>query len=259
MDLELEIGPCHLHSKAEVKGFCHQCKGTGLLLSADEEGRTFARRCSCQALFLQRDLYNQILIPSHFSEATLANFQTTKLPKIASALQKAKAKLAESKAKKMRTGLLLYGSTGTGKTRLICALLRALVLEQRVRCRFIEFTQLLSAIKRGYDLGEYESEFLLPLVEVDVLAIDELGKGRKTDWETSILDQIIAKRYFGQKATFFTTNYPIEANQTEPENTLPSLRERIDFRIYSRLQEMTEFVDMDMVDFRAHPTKMVAF
>src|SRR3989304_2730323 len=97
-----------------------------------------------------------------------------------------------------------------------------------------------------------ENEVLLPLIETEVLVIDELGKGRSSEWELNILDQLISKRYNASKITLITTNYVSEDNkqkkgsghssQNEDQETLEN---RVGSRIASRLREMCEFIPIE--------------
>jgi DNA replication protein DnaC len=136
-------------------------------------------------------------------------------------------------------GILLYGTVGTGKTYLTAAVLRYLLLSRGVRAKFIEFMHLLSDLRATFgDRGRAEI-VMQPLVDVPLLVIDELGKGRGSDWELSVLDELISKRYNAQRTTLFTTNYGIEAvtgptESPEAENLL----DRVGVRIHSRLMEM---------------------
>ena len=99
---------------------------------------------------------------------------------------------------------------------------------------------------------------------MDVLLIDELGKGNQTKWELSILDMIISHRYNSNKMTLFSTNYT-EDVQTTYKEVYPSkqrrgeendimiqqtLQQRVHDRIYSRLKEMCVFCEMPNEDRR---------
>ena len=90
---------------------------------------------------------------------------------------------------------MLHGPVGRGKTHLMVGLLRELVFRHGVEVRFIEFSRLLSILREGYSSGRSDAGVLSELAAVPVLAIDELGKGRLTDWELAIIDEVISRRY----------------------------------------------------------------
>ena len=173
--------------------------------------------------------------------------------------------VAEDFARKFRRdqptkGFLLYGRPGAGKTHLIVATLRYLALEKGIGARYVEFMLLLSDIKAGFDSGRSHMEVLRPLLAVPVLAIDELGKERGTEWERSMLDELISRRFNSGQATLFATNYFLEPRVVPEEpgtryNTKSkdfqkdaesmTLAQRVGDRIYSRLNEMCTFVRLD--------------
>ena len=59
-----------------------------------------------------------------------------------------------------------------------------------------------------------------PLSEVDVLAIDELGKGRGSPFELDTMDELIARRYNAGRTTLFATNYSLDPG----DKRTPSVR-----------------------------------
>ena len=79
---------------------------------------------------------------------------------------------------------------------------------------------------------------------IPVLAVDELGKNRGTDWETGVLDELISKRYNANRTTLFTTNL------TPVGQARDSLRDRVGERIYSRIVEMCSFELLEGEDYR---------
>ena len=68
------------------------------------------------------------------------------------------------------------------------------------------FSHLLADLKSGFDRGVGASSLLDPLVQVDVLAIDELGKGRNTEFEGTVLDELVSRRYNAAAPIIGTTN-----------------------------------------------------
>ncbi|MBU0553328.1 ATP-binding protein [Myxococcota bacterium] len=140
---------------------------------------------------------------------------------------------------------MLYGNSGTGKTHLMVAAIRRLVLERARPIRFVEFVHLLSDMKASFGDRSRGQDLITPLVEVPVLAIDELGKGRGTDWEMSVLDELISKRYNTERTTLFTTNY--DPTKTEGQDALVT---HVGQRILSRLKEMCRWVEVNGADYR---------
>lgn len=55
--------------------------------------------------------------------------------------------------------------------------------------------------------GQAYSERLTELAEVPLRAIDERGKGRLTDWERAIIDEVISRRSNAMRCTLATTNH----------------------------------------------------
>jgi DNA replication protein DnaC len=247
---------------------CPECRGTKYVHERDERGYEYARACRvCGPLEARIQKYNDARLPARYHRnGTFPDFETYEtdsegnkreignLPKVRSFVYNWTRGFVPGEQ-----GFLLHGDVGTGKTHLLAATIRMLTLEKGFGARFIEFTHLLSEIREQFDRGRGEAALLGPLVEVPILAIDELGKGRNTDWQASIIDEIISKRYNGGLTTLFTTNYSIEA--VEPRNdysskdfrravTTETLRERIGDRVFSRLFEMTEFVELEAPDYR---------
>src|SRR5690606_3742650 len=79
------------------------------------------------------------------------------------------------------------------------------------------------------------------LAQVDVLAIDELGKGRGSVFEEEVLDGLIGRRYNNEKPTLFATNHPLEERPGEPLGE--SLAARLGPRFFSRLHEVVVFLE----------------
>ncbi len=108
---------------------------------------------------------------------------------------------------------MLSGPVGTGKTHLLAATLAHLVLEVGVQARYVEISLLYATIRRGFQEGKSGGEIIGPLSEVEVLAIDELGKGRGSPFEMETMDELIARRYNAHRTTLFATNYSLESER----------------------------------------------
>lgn len=242
---------------------CPACEGREFTYVRDERGYRFAERCDvCGTLRERLEAFNHARIPARYHDrtATLSRFETKdeggdpvgNLPEIQMRLFRWVRSFEPGDG-----GFLLHGKVGTGKTHLLAGIVRHLTLEKGIASRFVEFTHLLSKLREQFDEGRGESAVLQPLSEIPVLAIDELGKGRNTAWQLSIIDQIISKRYNRGLTTLFTSNYPLDDTDSGASKgsiakraTRETLRERIGERIFSRLHEMTDFLHIDAPDYR---------
>ena len=79
---------------------------------------------------------------------------------------------------------------------------------------------------------------LTPVLETEVLVLDESGAPKPTDWVRDAMTQIIGARYNERKLTIFPINYGDERHQSA-EGTL---EDRIGMRPRSRLFEMCRTV-----------------
>lgn len=243
---------------------CATCGGSGRL-STTVDGVLFAKNCDCRDARRRVELYNQARIPRHFSGRGFENF-TVYEESLKNARQRVQS-FAEGYPS-FGKGLLLYGQTGTGKTHLLCAALQHLTLERGVRARYVEFSFLVSEIKEAFMRNVSALVALAPLAEVEVLAIDELGKGRASDFERDVLDELISRRYNADRTTLFATNFQAgfrSQGLAPPQGFIntaqlgrdalgePHLRDRVGDRTYSRLAEMAEVVHVQARDRRLPP------
>ena len=116
---------------------------------------------------------------------------------------------------------------------------------------FYDTRDLLKVIRSTYDPVNrtQEMDILRPVMEADLLVLDDLGAEKTSEWVEETLNQIVNSRYSEKRTTLFTSNYDDNPDSTDPD----SLLFRIGFRMRSRLHEMCEFLYLDGADYRELP------
>jgi len=241
---------------------CEDCQGTGRILEEDENGISRIRMCQCADFSKKLKLFNQAGIPGKFVHEGLDNYEVTRHRSQKDALTRSRTFIKEFIQMKGQysQGLIFMGDPGLGKTHLAVSIIKELILKHGVECKFVDFFELLRDIRHGYGEDISEGEFINPYVGVKVLVVDELAKGRNTDWELTILDHFISTRYNDDdKVTLVTTNFRDKLESGIGDNkksglssasTRYTLEEKIGPRIFSRLMEMCKKVPLQGKDFR---------
>ena len=241
-------------SRCSCTGPCPWCGESGWMTAPDAGVRSAKARCRCGVLHQRIGRFNDAGIPARHANSTRASFIPEKSQM---AVFMGVSRYVDTfEVDEDNRGLVLFGEVGRGKTHLMAAIVRDLVLHQGVSARFVEFSHLLSDLKSGFDRGQGTSVLLDPLVRVQILAIDELGKGQNTAFEASILDELISRRYNAAATVLATSNYAPGAatgqstpNLARAEDRL-TLPDRVGARVYSRLQEMCDFIPVSGEDYR---------
>lgn len=211
---------------------CSSCNGSGWITAA---GSLHAQPCSCQKGTKKKQRIVAARIPKRYLHCTLAGFHSLNDASLGRARQ-AVAEFVDCWPVQQDRGLLLMGGCGTGKTHLAVAALQEIVAQDKPgRLLFRNFQELVQDLQASFDSDETprKSEILQPLLEVDVLVLDELGSQKATQFVQDTLFYIINGRYNEMKATIFTTNY-----LDDPRAGEERLEERIGARLRSRLYEM---------------------
>ncbi len=244
-------------------GTCPECSGAGWVASDATATRSLRRPCTCRRVRARLARLQETRIPGRHAGSTIKSFAPYERPLI-KVRKQVEEVLTDWRPTEDNRGLVLYGDVGRGKTHLLCAILRDLVLVHGVSARFVEFSHLLADIKTGFDRGEGGGKLIDELVSVDVLGIDELGKGRNTEFEGTVLDELVSRRYNAARPIFATTNYaPVPSTGRATPNLAVAqadvaLVDRVGARVFSRLRETTDFLEVPGVDFRQRDANAAA-
>jgi DNA replication protein DnaC len=238
-------------------GVCPKCLGAGVIVE-DEDGVPRARACDCQRAGATRRLVNALGIPPRYRECSLDNFNI--VPGFTDVSVIRAKRIAQSFVDNypaVDAGLLFMGAPGLGKTHLAAGIVRALVEQKGVNCRWCDFSDLLAEVKKRYAGSTFDEYAILePLVAAEILLVDDLGSMKIRDWTLDLLSYVINQRYVNRRILIATTNYLDEPPNETKEiygkigARNETLAEQIGDRLRSRLLEVCKTVLIQGKDFR---------
>ncbi len=225
---------------------CAACDDTGWK-AVEKDGVRRMVRCDCWREETVRRRLAEARIPKRYQHCDLANFITYPNDMLLRAVAGVK-KFADA-FPVVDKGLFLIGPPGIGKSHLAVAALKQAILRCGARGLFYDVRELLKLIRSTYNpvVKTAEMEVLKPVLEADLLVLDDLGAEKTSEWVEETLNLVVNTRYNERRPTIFTSNYE-EKEQTGEGD---SLLERVGYRMHSRLFEMCEFFDFDGCDYRS--------
>lgn len=145
-------------------------------------------------------------------------------------------------------GLYLYGNFGVGKTYLISAVFNELA-KQNIKSAIVYYPEFLRDLKSSFDT-DFQEKFE-KVKRIELLLIDDIGAENMTSWgRDEILAPILQYRMDQKLPTFFTSNLTIE----QLEKHLSNSKDKIEIvkakRIISRIEALTEKIELLSKDFR---------
>jgi DNA replication protein DnaC len=267
-------GPQALKARADV---CPLCEGTGWKTAGSGANRNppstgapskndrRVTRCDCRLRARGETLLAAARIPRRYDHCELSNLEFDGSYRSLAPARMAACKFVEEYPID-KTGLLVIGTIGVGKTHLAVGMIKELILSKGISCLFYDYRELLKEIQNSYNdsVKTTELDVLRPVFETEVLVLDELGAVRPTEWVWDTVSLILNTRYNDNRTTIITTNYPNFAERDRLASNMSSrsseaakyaaeretLGDRIGNRMRSRLLEMCRIVTMEGQDYR---------
>ena len=166
-----------------VSKYCHQCVEN----SADvETGRASLERVKAN-------------LKQRYQNAGLTEFDLSNTERF-----RPDSRLTNFKETDPNWSAFLLGRAGTGKTTAAIRALRDYV-ERGWRCRYVVESQMYEVLRPSGGLK------IPSLVDLELLIIDEFGSDTRTDWEASMMRQIVNGRYAQRRPTIFVSNYSLRS------------------------------------------------
>jgi DNA replication protein DnaC len=206
-------------------------------------------RCDCWRDKVTKRALELAKIPARYQKCEFANFVTypndSLLNAVATATRFANSFPAVDK------GLMIIGPPGVGKTHLAISALRQAIRTTGARGCYYDTRGLLTQIRSTYNstTKTAEMDVIRPVMDAELLILDDLGAERLTDWVEETMNVIVNARYNAKLPTIFTSNY----EDIPGSDDMNSLLVRVGFRLHSRLREMCHFLEYDGPDYRDLP------
>jgi len=147
---------------------CPACEGDGAIIQWGDDGKTWVKACKCVGVNRRVQRYNDAHLPARYHGKTVEDFVVE-----ATGHQSVKKWLLDFQKRGQANdpGFLLFGGPGVGKTHLLCGILRFLVMERGLQCRYIDCFQLLAELKATFETGTGSSALMEDVCNVSILGM----------------------------------------------------------------------------------------
>lgn len=224
------------------KNYYENYQGVGIIYGCKCEREIEVRKVNNEIAKEKKNLISNLFsnanLGKRFANCTFDNFKQSK--GAVEALNMCR-EFAENFPKHLESGsgLLIYGIPGNGKTHLVSAVVKE-VIQRGHSAIFQSAAELMYRLNATYnDSGESELAIMKGLVESDLTAIDDLGKGKWSEKVSERFYVILDGRYRELKPTLVTTNLKLK-----------ELEDYVGIAVFDRMKEMMVFVNNTAESYR---------
>jgi len=172
---------------------CPICDDTGWK-TIEVDGVSRVTRCDCWHQRSFESLLKSARIPRRYTHCELSNFEAH-TDSQRDALRRATRLVDQFPV--VDKGLLFFGDNGVGKTHLAVALMKEAIRRKGARAVFHETRDLLKLVRDTYNnqTDATELDVLRPVLEADLLVLDDIGAEKKSEWVEETLGLVVNTRY----------------------------------------------------------------
>lgn len=223
-----------LHAEPNPAFFpCGNCR-QGFVFILDDEGRSWAKPCWCQSIPKLAENVNRIGLPGSAVNACLSEYRPNGNRPSLDRLDHWARDFSPC-----ARGKVMTGGNGLGKTWIGQALARAVAV-RGFNVRWVRWVDLLADLKRAYTSKQPEESVTHPLLDCDLLVVDDLGAEQSTEWAHVACERILGARLEDGATTIVTTNA-----------TRDQLVAIVGDRVYSRMVGACDILELRGLDLRA--------
>lgn len=143
------------------------------------------------------------------------------------------------------SNLILLGCTGVGKTQLLTSTAIEALRNGR-SVRYITEEDLFKELKESLAVHGSDSRVISRYISYDLLAIDEIGRGRQTEYFDAVLYTIISKRHERMRQTMLAGSLAVQELTSHYNGACPTKALDGRWQSYPAGEQIRRLTDMDM-------------